>query len=72
MRQVHVRITKNPFFALSFGYEDPGLKGKRPFGFIFQEKDRLPEIRLKNGLLDNRIERSKAQALKTKSNRETN
>jgi hypothetical protein len=48
MKQVHVRITKNPFFALSFGYEDQGLKGKRPFGFIFQEKDRLPEIRLKN------------------------
>jgi len=73
LKQVQETITKNPFYDLSFGYEDSGIrKGKRPFGFIFQEKDRLPEIRLKNGLLDNRIKRSKAQALKTKSNREIN
>jgi hypothetical protein len=39
MKQTQVTSTKNPFYALSFDYEDAGIrKGKRPFGLIFPEK----------------------------------
>jgi len=51
LKQVQKTITKNPFYDLSFGYEDAGLKGIRLFGFIFQERDRLPEILLKNWII---------------------
>jgi hypothetical protein len=39
MKQTQITSTKNPFFALSYGYEGTGIrKGKRPFGLIFLEK----------------------------------
>jgi hypothetical protein len=39
MKQTQITSTKNPFFALSFDYEDVSIrKGKRPFGLIFPEK----------------------------------
>jgi hypothetical protein len=38
LKQTQVTSTKNPFYTLSFGYEDTGKEDKQTFGFIFPEK----------------------------------
>jgi hypothetical protein len=45
MKQTQITSTKNPFYALSFGYEETGLKRQTAFwSYSSQKKDRLPEI----------------------------
>jgi hypothetical protein len=67
--QTQVTSTKNPFYALSFDYEDTFIrKGKRSFGLniprkrmVFQKSD------LRIEFVDNRIEQRKAQACSASS-----
>jgi hypothetical protein len=47
LKQTQITSTKNPFYALSYGYEGTGLKSKQVLALSSQENDRLPEIRLK-------------------------
>jgi hypothetical protein len=66
--QTQVTSTKNPFFALSFGYEDTGLKGQTSFwSYIPRKRMVFQKSDLRIGFLDNRIERRKAQACSASS-----
>ena len=68
LKKVQVRSTKNPFFALSFEYEDLGLKGQTAFwSYLPRKRIVFRKSDLRIGFLDNRFERWNAIACSVSS-----